>query len=306
MSQYCTGLLDQGVSRIPSEEEGPKNEPAYRGSVQEHLKLLEIGTDIITTLGRSTLLQNLSAPTLLHADLHKRNIFVSQDDSTIITSIIDWQSTSIEPAFAFSNETPDLVNRNSVPESILAAVGQEGPLDDEAEDPETEKQRKAYQKDEWGCYQTFEISLKVDAPAISASRLADQNLLRPLRYFGTSWRDSAAATRQEFIELSQRWKEIGLPGECPYQPSDEELAAHKAQYEEFEMVQGFKDLVSEMTGSNAEGWVHADDWEAAKESHRDTFEWWLHDAEQSDEPGISAEYIEKIWPFDIEKKKQKN
>jgi hypothetical protein len=265
---------------------------------------LKISGDVIGALEKSAILQNLAKSTLLHADLHKRNIFVSQDDPTVITSIIDWQSTSIEPAFMFGNETPDLVNRNSAPASIFAAAGQEVLPEELDEDPETARQQKALQKDEWGCYQTFEISLKVDAPAISAARLTDQNILRPLGCCGTSWRDGAAATRQELIELSQRWKGIGLPGECPYQPSAEELAKHIPQYEEFEMRQGFKDLLNEMTGSNAEGWVHSDDWEAAKESHKDTFEWWLQDAEQSDEPGISAEYIEKIWPFNIEKKRK--
>lgn len=253
----------------------------------------------------SSLLQNLSTPTLLHADLHKRNIFVSEDDPATITSIIDWQSTSIEPAFAYANETPDLINTNSVPASILAATGREVTPDDPDEDPEMTRKLKAIQKGEWGCYQTFEIAIKVDAPKISAARHADQNLLRPLRYCGTSWRDGAAATRQELIDLSKRWNEIGLPGKCPYQPSPEELAAHTPKYDEFEMKQCFKSLIKEMIGTDSEGWVHPEDWEAAKETHKDAFEWWLQDAEESDEPGISAESIKKLWPFDIEKKETK-
>ncbi|KAL3417373.1 hypothetical protein PVAG01_11373 [Phlyctema vagabunda] len=267
LSQYCTGLLDQGFSRIPSEDAAPKDEPIYRGSISEHNKLLQSSREVIEALQKSTLLQNIAQPTLLHADLHKRNIFASEDDPTVITSIIDWQSTSVEPAFAYASETPDLVDRDSVPGSILAAAGQETPIknefEEEHEDAETAEQRRALERDEWGCYQTLEISLKVDAP-----------------------------------------KEIGLPGECSYQPSAQELAEHTTQYDEFEMVQGFKDLLNEMIDSNSEGWVHLEDWEAAKEEHKDTLEWWLRDADKSDEPGISAAYIEKIWPFDIEKKRE--
>lgn len=51
--------------------------------------------------------QRVARPTLLHADLHKRNIFVSDSEPSKITGIIDWQSTSIEPAFVYANETPD-------------------------------------------------------------------------------------------------------------------------------------------------------------------------------------------------------
>jgi aminoglycoside phosphotransferase (APT) family kinase protein len=45
--------------------------------------------------------------TLLHADLHERNIFVSDDDPTIITGLIDCQSSSIEPDFVYADEMPD-------------------------------------------------------------------------------------------------------------------------------------------------------------------------------------------------------
>jgi predicted unusual protein kinase regulating ubiquinone biosynthesis (AarF/ABC1/UbiB family) len=63
--------------------------------------------DIITELIRSPLMQSVGSPTLLHADLHKSNIFVSETEPTTIMGLIDWQSTSIEPAFMYANETPD-------------------------------------------------------------------------------------------------------------------------------------------------------------------------------------------------------
>ncbi|KAJ5600729.1 hypothetical protein N7450_001796 [Penicillium hetheringtonii] len=50
---------------------------------------------------------NTAVPTLFHPDLHKRNIFMSEDDSSTITGIIDWQSSSVEPAFWYADEVPD-------------------------------------------------------------------------------------------------------------------------------------------------------------------------------------------------------
>lgn len=62
--------------------------------------------------------------------------------------------------------------------------------------------------------------------------------------------------------------------------------------------------MKEMIGTDSEGWAHPEYWEAAKETHKDAFEWWLQDAEESDEPGISAEYIEKLWPLILRREKQ--
>ncbi|OAT02100.1 uncharacterized protein BDCG_17386 [Blastomyces dermatitidis ER-3] len=51
-----------------------------------------------------------STPTLFHPDLHKRNIFVSKDNPTAITGFIDWQSTSVEPAFEYAYDVPDFAS----------------------------------------------------------------------------------------------------------------------------------------------------------------------------------------------------
>jgi serine/threonine-protein kinase RIO1 len=50
-------------------------------------------------------MQRVARPTLLHADLHKRNIFVFDSEPSKITGIIDWQSTSIEHALIYANDT---------------------------------------------------------------------------------------------------------------------------------------------------------------------------------------------------------
>jgi hypothetical protein len=52
---------------------------------------------------------------MFHPDLYKRDIFVSEDDLTIITAIIDWQSTNIEPAFWYADEVPDFAQPISDP-----------------------------------------------------------------------------------------------------------------------------------------------------------------------------------------------
>ncbi|KAM3452511.1 hypothetical protein MY3296_004535 [Beauveria thailandica] len=81
-----------------------------------------------------------------------RNIFVSADDPTIITGLIDWQSTSVEPAFIYANETPDFATPPEEPEEEMPESGQS-----EQQSPEM---RERERKDALICYQTYDVCMK--------------------------------------------------------------------------------------------------------------------------------------------------
>ncbi|KAJ5927085.1 hypothetical protein N7516_008858, partial [Penicillium verrucosum] len=91
------------------------------------------------------------------------------------------QSTSIEPAFIYANETHD-----------FAA------LQGETELP-GQKQRDL--KDASECYQTYDVVMTALVPKFSPARLLDPTLFRLFCYCHTTWRDSAVAVRQELIKL---------------------------------------------------------------------------------------------------------
>ena len=105
-----------------------------------------------------------------------------------------------------------------------------------AEDTEVEAARKRHDKDVSTCQQTYEVVLRGFVPKLYNARTMDETLLRPFRYCDTSWRDGAAALRQELIDISHRWTELGLPGQCPYQLTPEELREHEKHFEDFETV----------------------------------------------------------------------
>lgn len=223
LQSYCSGLIDAGFLRIPKAD-GPVDELPYRGSVQEHLRLLSISERVFEELIKSPSIQEVATPTLLHPDIHKRNIYVSEEDPSCVTAIIDRQSTSIEPIFVYANQTPDMAEDPTTDVSILEkALSLTGVnVSNEAtteggvvESPEEEAARRRHEKDIWTCTQTFEVVLKGYVPKLYRARAMEQTLLRPFRYCDASWRDSAAALRQDLIELSQRWIELGLPGSCP-------------------------------------------------------------------------------------------
>lgn len=242
----------------------------------------------------------MATPTLLHPDVYKRNIFVSEEDPSKVTAIIDWQSTSIEPAFVYANHTPDLVEDSTTDIPILEKLMQgEAPGAESSQgvtmgNPEEEAARKRYEKDVSTCQQTYEIVLRGFVQKLHNARAMDQTLLRPFRYCDASWRDSAAALRQELIDVSNRWTELGLPGQCPYQPTPEELAEHEKQYEDFETVQQLTMFLKRALDAESDGWVPAGNWAASKEENTRLFGEILQSVKES---GGSEERARALWPF---------
>ena len=98
-------------------------------------------------------------------------MFVSEDDPTIVTSVIDWQSSSVEPAFMYADEVPDFAAPVYHPSSEGQAVGFNAEL----------------------CRQAFDACLKGLVPRLCAARAPDDRLTRPFRYCHRTWRDGAVA-----------------------------------------------------------------------------------------------------------------
>ena len=242
---------------------------------------MKFGRDVIQKLSEDPRLRKAAAPTLHHADLHKRNIFVAEDDPTIITAFIDWQSSSIEPAFEYAGEMPDF----AAPEPHSSSEDQSADINAEL------------------CRQAFEACLQALVPPLSAANAIDDNLLRPFRYCHRTWRDGAVAFRQELIEISNRWKELDLPNSCPYPPpTSDELIVHQKDFEAFATAQGLKKRLISLLNTTPDGWVPTHMWEATKAAHREAFEELsqvVRNAETTDDQSMSVEQLRKIWPFDI-------
>ncbi|KAF5856182.1 hypothetical protein ETB97_007792 [Aspergillus alliaceus] len=110
-------------------------------------------------------------PLLFYPDLYKRNIFVLEGDPATITGIIDWQATSIEPAFWYSDKIPDFTTPTETGKNIYAKA--------------------------------FEISSQFLTPILSGPRLMDESLFRPFRYSYRTWKDRAVALRHDIIETAR-------------------------------------------------------------------------------------------------------
>ncbi|KAH0175667.1 hypothetical protein KCU67_g45, partial [Aureobasidium melanogenum] len=93
------GLIDTALTRLPPPDRSHPNGKPYQGYVEGHVQLLGIARQILQILARDPRINGNASPTIMHPDLHLHNIFVDPDDPTTMTAFIDWQGTSIEPAF---------------------------------------------------------------------------------------------------------------------------------------------------------------------------------------------------------------
>lgn len=93
------------------------------------------------------LIKDYSSPLLFHPDLHKRNIFVSDDDPGTVIAIIDWQGSAVEPAFWYRWDVPDFVGMELVrPYQVLP--GEEGEEVGEQQQAQAQAQTQAKQQEQ--------------------------------------------------------------------------------------------------------------------------------------------------------------
>jgi hypothetical protein len=245
-------------------------------------------------------IRNAAAPTLLHADLHARNIYVSNDDPTKVTCLIDWQSSSIEPAFIYANEVPDFA---TPPRSSYSEESEE---ETPSQVPGMTEQEKKLEKVARFCSQAYDICTKAFIPKMRVARSVDQLLVRPFQYCNTSWRDGAPAVRQEFLDLANQWEKLGLTGCCPYNPTPEEFRLHQKEYKSFQHVQDLKLMLMNLLHTDSDGWVPTERWEEVRRAHNVVFDLANETArdgkdeteDETEDDHMSEEDVRELWPFD--------
>ena len=237
---------------------------------------------MLKEMAKNTQIQCTTSPVIFHPDLHKRNIFVSEEDPTVVSAIIDWQSTSIEPAFWYVDVVPDFAQ----------------PISDPSDEDKIEPKSEA-------CAKAYEVCIQYLAPKLFAAMSIEEAYFRPFRYCYRTWEDGAVAFREELIQTSLLWKELGFEVPCPFPlPSTDEIAVHQKEYKLFEAAQQLRHALSSLLNTASDGWVPLKDWEGTKTAHRKVFEGMLLEVlsnEQSDddEPIRCEDDLREIWPFDI-------
>ncbi|THV51389.1 hypothetical protein BGAL_0112g00090 [Botrytis galanthina] len=280
-----------GHSKLPStSSQIDSSRPSYFGNAKEHQNLLDSAHGILQNLIAQPQIENASVPTLLHADLHTRNIYVSDEDPTLITCLIDWQSSTIEPAFIYANDVPD-----------FAAAPENSPEEaDSSNEPPLSAQDIRMQKVASYCNQAYEICMEAFIPKMRMARSVDQLLIRPFQYSHTSWRDSATAVRQEFLDLAENWNTLDLVGKCPYNPTQAELEIHQREHKAFEHVQDLKLMLIKLLHTDSDGWVPIERWEETRHAHKEIYDLALETARAGgdEDDSMTERDVKELWPFD--------
>ncbi|KAI4157290.1 MAG: hypothetical protein LQ342_008408 [Letrouitia transgressa] len=270
---YCSALIDVGVSRLPPMDASVNEKPSFHGAVAEHIRLLSFGRDVASELIEDPRIKKAAAPILLHHDLHKRNIYVLEEDPTTITSIIDWQSSSINPAFMHANDVPDFAAHIPTPDEDYQS--EDLPAGDNAE----------------LCNQAFIAGVRLLMPKLYATWELDDDVARFFEYCHRTYRDGAGILRQVLMDLANRWKELALAGSCPYPlPTSEEWLAHREEYKALEYAQELKKFVTSRLNTASDGWVPTDAWKETLEDHKKLYNEFLQN--------MGEEELRKVWPFD--------
>ena len=264
--------------------DAPLNEkPSYHGAVTEHIRLLNFGRNVASELVKDPQIREAAAPILLHQDLHKRNIFVSEKDPSTITGIIDWQSSSINPAFMHANEMPDFAFSIPTPEDLISSEdhipSEDCILRDDCMSSEDLRARTNARL----CNQAFRAGVRFLVPKLYAAWELDDDVTRFFDYCHRTYRDGAAVFRQVLMDLADRWKELALAGSCPYPlPSSEERLPHQDEYQALEHAQEIKKFVTSRLNTAADGWVPAEVWEETVEDYKKLYNEFLKNMSEED------------------------
>ena len=243
--------------------------------------MLGFGRDAGSELIKLPKIQDAATPTLLHSDWNSRNIFVSDEDPTIITGIIDWQSSSIEPGFMYAYEVPDFATPIRPTSS------------EDATSPENQRARDKAEL----CSQTFDVCVKGRVPRLCAARALADDLIRFFLYCHRTWRDGAVVFREVLIDISKRWTELGLADSCPYPlPTPDQMLVHQGEMETYKIAQKLRQDLMSILETPSDGWVPTDRWEETEKAHKNAFDVLLQAVQEDN--SMSEQELRLLWPFD--------
>ncbi len=180
------------------------------------------------------------------------NIFVSEEDHSRITSLIDWQSTSISPLFVQARwpiflsppdgyrEGPELPK---LPKNVGDLDADEGKI-------------ALFEHERANCAKAYEVATYLNNRDAYKARL---ELFDPLReYFvrmGDTWDDGIVPLRTCLIELVEDWEQMGFQDSCPIHFTSAEIASHEMRFSEYTEWHDIRKFALKYLGTEAEGWV---------------------------------------------------
>ncbi|KIW84147.1 hypothetical protein Z517_03394 [Fonsecaea pedrosoi CBS 271.37] len=186
-----------------------------------------------------------------------------------IVGVIDWQFTSISPAFT-QVRWPHFLEPPE--DHQTGAIKPELPADFEIMDPD-EQAYALSQRDQTLQAKCYEVALaQRDREAYLALIKVPDTVRRLFTLCDRTFKNGVVPLRDCLIQLSSNWHRIGLSGSCPITVSSEEMTAHETQLGEYRDWVQLRKYTQEILCSDEEGWVSPElDSEKVRAQERELF-----------------------------------
>jgi hypothetical protein len=100
--------------------------------------------------------------------------------------------------------------------------------------------------------------------------------------------------RDSLVQISGNWGQMGLPHDCPYRVSDDELLRHTRELARYKDGHKLKSYAQELLQSDDDGWVAPHhDFDKVKARHAELFQ--LYIRKETEE--VSEEEAKKLWYY---------
>ncbi|PYH99089.1 hypothetical protein BO71DRAFT_415805 [Aspergillus ellipticus CBS 707.79] len=258
-------------------------------SIDEYQNLLEKVNMILPVLSHDRRVTDVSDPVVWHTDLHVGNIFVSVNEPCIVKGIIDWQSSQTCPLFI----------QAQFPEFLTPPKGYNFGTDlpslpNDFDDLDTEQKEQVTNDNELALRSKYyEMSSLAQNQQVYNAMKLDRRLWEPFTYCQLFSHGSLVPLRHCLIRLYQDWPSLGLPGNCPFSISENELHRHQEQKSKYEDRLYLWDLVKNQLSTDNVGWVPNNRWEATERANKELYNMYIETMSEELTPQAAA----KSWPF---------
>lgn len=247
--------------------------PWYYGPIDDHLEVLDTAREVMRKIPMH---EHFRRPMLVYPDFHLGNIFVSRDDPCLITAIIDWQKTSIEPAFVQIRRLPFL-------------------------------KIDTLDNDSQACFDRLKADLEIGHPRLYQALNFDDDVFRLYQHCCTTWLDGTTILHSILANISARWREMLLPlEESPFPAKTEEQIAYlELNRWGFNEACALKAIVAEILGTRIrDGIVSPGDYEEKKHENIRLFRAFLYFILWRQAQGLISPFqneyqLRLVWPFDL-------
>jgi hypothetical protein len=248
--------------------------------------------EVMCRLDERTLIGRFSEPVLWHTDLHMDNIYVSEKNPADIVSLIDWRSIVVSPLFLQARFPEFLEVDEDYPLGIIGVPE----LPPNFEEMDAEEKICAKEKvEEIRIVKNYEFQTGIKTDWAYAALKIPRFLIELFICCGEASEKGVIPLRQCLFLYGADWEELGFEGECPIDPSEEDLERHDQQFEEYSNYRKVHEWARKLLQTDSEGWIApVVDFESKQKTHKELLETFVC---ESGEFGMTPERMREIWPY---------